>query len=283
MSRPLRRRPLQVGHVASTCRLVTDATAGACIVACQAENNIPIVGKDQVARGREMHWIRIDALLLVRGSPRIGWDTCAHQRRGPPARHLHAVRECSVRSRSARWRPRSTARRGRPQRHGLQPLCGNALLRRTTAPTRCGASITTTGIAAKRFASSRATCSRSRSDYLMKGSATPDDPFTPMQFNPEVTVRMRGVMEKCTYCTQRIMRGRIDAKNAYARLSDEEQATPDRRRVSGSPTTRFTTACQTRLARPMPSSSATSRTRPSSKVSPVAQAGPRSYADASRN
>jgi molybdopterin-containing oxidoreductase family iron-sulfur binding subunit len=77
-------------------------------------------------------------------------------------------------------------------------------------------------------------------EYYSRGSATPNE-LKQMQFNPEVTVRLRGVMEKCTYCVQRITNAKIAAKNAFTRLPEEQKQQHEGRIPV--PDGAFTTAC----------------------------------------
>ncbi len=163
---------------------------GACVVACQAENNVPVVGKERVLKGREMHWLRVDRYFggADPKSPRVVFQPVpASSARWPPA------------SRFARWGPPLTATRGSTT--WSTTAASARATARTTAPSRCGGSTSST---TTRTSKTRPTKS---SRWL---------------YNPEVTVRSRGVMEKCTYCVQRIQAAKIDAKNHQRPIRDGE-------------------------------------------------------------
>ncbi len=205
----------------------------ACVIACQAENNIAIVGKDQVKRGREMHWIRIDRYFegTSEANPTgfmLAPVACVHCENAP------CEQVCPV---AATTHDES----------GLNVMVYNRCIGTRYCSNNCPYKV-------RKFNYfdwwSRGPLREQphmllqvESDYYTKGQAKAD-PIRQMAMNPEVTVRMRGIMEKCTYCTQRIQRARIDAKNAWVR---EKNLNPDDPRVKDTrvPITdgSFTSAC----------------------------------------
>ncbi|HWC58411.1 MAG TPA: 4Fe-4S dicluster domain-containing protein, partial [Verrucomicrobiae bacterium] len=157
----------------------------ACLLACNAENNIPIVGKEQVAKNREMYWIRIDT--YYKGA----LDNPDFSHMPVPCMHCeHAPCElvCPV---------EATLH----DHEGLNLQVYN----------RC---------VGTRFCSNNCPYKVRRFNFLWYADyKTPS--FKPM-YNPDVTVRWRGVMEKCSYCIQRISRARITAEKENRRIEESE-------------------------------------------------------------
>jgi Fe-S-cluster-containing dehydrogenase component len=195
---------------------------GACVVACHAENNVPVVGKSEVARYHDMHWLRIDRYFVtdkenpddLKGvvfQPMM----CQHCDNAP----CENVCPVSATNHSS---------------EGINQMAYNRCIGTRYCANNCPFKV-------RRFNWADYTGADSfpnNQDQQLVGKLDPvvhqmNDELTRMVLNPDVTVRSRGVMEKCTFCIQRTQTAKLQAKKENRMMVDGEAKTACQQACSG--------------------------------------------------
>ncbi|RMI24662.1 4Fe-4S dicluster domain-containing protein [Pseudoroseomonas wenyumeiae] len=191
--------PAVGGQAGAAWAMVIDTTlcigCNACVLACRAENNVPVVGPEEVAARRDMHWLRIDTYHLGESEqdPRPGFQ---------PVPCMHCE--------TAPCEPVCPVAASVHDAEGLNVQVYNRCIGTRFCQGNCPYKV-------RRFNFHGYADGQ---EYANQG-----DPLVAAQRNPEVTVRGRGVMEKCTYCTQRISAARRAAAREGREIADGEVQT----------------------------------------------------------
>ncbi|MFT5859204.1 MAG: MoCo/4Fe-4S cofactor protein with predicted Tat translocation signal [Flavobacteriaceae bacterium] len=191
----------------------------ACLIACQSENNVPVVGKDEVRRGRELHWLRIDRYFASGEEAAVGMrkdaDTFSFSAAEVPEENPQVV-HMPMMCHHCNHAPCETVCPVAATTHsneGLNQMTYNRCIGTRYCANNCPYKV-------RRFNWFN------YPSYKKFTEINPSqDDLGRMVLNPDVTVRTRGVMEKCSFCVQRIQAGKLDAKLEGRPVKDGDFAT----------------------------------------------------------
>lgn len=209
-----------IGHRwGMTIDLNTCFGCGSCLIACQSENNVPVVGKTEIRRGREMHWLRLDRYFSSDEEAAIGTKADKHDFSYADAeiaalnpKVVHQPMMCH----HCNHAPCETVCPVAATTHsneGLNQMVYNRCIGTRYCANNCPYKV-------RRFNWFN------YPSYKAQAEINPaQDDLGRMVLNPDVTVRTRGVMEKCSFCVQRIQEGKLEAKKEARPIKDGDYST----------------------------------------------------------
>lgn len=192
---------------------------GSCLIACQSENNVPVVGKDEVRRGREMHWLRLDRYYASDEEATVGQrsdkETFDYSKAEYPADNPKVVHQPMM-CHHCNHAPCETVCPVAATTHsneGLNQMTYNRCIGTRYCANNCPYKV-------RRFNWFN------YPSYKKFAEVNPaQDDLGRMVLNPDVTVRTRGVMEKCSFCVQKIQEGKLNAKKEQRPVEDGDVTT----------------------------------------------------------
>lgn len=194
---------------------------GSCLIACQSENNVPVVGKDEIRRGREMHWLRLDRYYASDVEPTVGTrDEELFDKGGFAALEIPSenpkVVHMPMMCHHCNHAPCETVCPVAATTHsneGLNQMAYNRCIGTRYCANNCPYKV-------RRFNWFNYPSYRK----FVEVNPAQDD-LGRMVLNPDVVVRTRGVMEKCSFCVQKIQAGKLVAKKADRKVMDGDVTT----------------------------------------------------------
>jgi len=195
--------------------LNTCTGCGSCVVACHVENNVPVVGKDEVRRSRDMHWLRIDRYYTSDADPSFRYESGIY--------NLEQAGKMEIPGKN----PRVTFQPVMCQHCNHAPCETVCPVVATTHSTEGLNQMTYNRCIGTRYCANNCPYKVRRFNWFQyaendKFDYYMNDDLGKMVLNPDVTVRSRGVMEKCSMCVQRIQAGKLEAKKQSRMVKDQE-------------------------------------------------------------
>ncbi|MGB0838943.1 MAG: 4Fe-4S dicluster domain-containing protein, partial [Chitinophagales bacterium] len=199
--------------------LNTCTGCNACVTACNIENNVPVVGKHEVGRSHEMHWMRIDRYYSIGVDPRLDKEAYLEKAENPEVTFMPMMCQHCDNAPCENVCPVAATNHSS---EGLNQMAYNRCIGTRYCANNCPFKVRRFNWFDYQGADSFYKNTVFSNDERLGAELVLMDDLTRMVLNPDVTVRSRGVMEKCSFCVQRIQTGKLEAKKEGRKLKDGE-------------------------------------------------------------